>query len=161
MTASPFRIFLDAGVVIDGCSNQWGASKALLILATRREHFTIVLSELIDREIRGALARKSVQLTTAGLQDFRAAYEGWLARVRLEIVTAPTQETISRHAPSVLPVLRHLNDLRAAISAIEAQPDWVLSTNTAHWGPALAARTGLRIAHPWALLDHLCAAGRS
>jgi len=152
----PLRLFLDAGVVIDGCANAWGASKALLILATRQSFFTIVLSDLIDREIRGALTRKTMQLTAVGVRDHLSAYHGWLDRVRTERVPAPTAETILRYTPQVLPVLRHVNDLRAAICAIEAKPDWVLSTNTAHWGSALAARTGLRIAHPWDLLEYLC-----
>lgn len=152
----PLCIFVDAGVVIDGCTNAWGASKAVLILATRQEYFTIVLCELIDREIQGALARKTVQLTAAGARDYLAAYEGWLDRVRVQHVPAPSQPTIMHYTSLVLPVLRHLNDLRAVISAIEAKPDWVLSTNTAHWSPALGARTGLRIAHPWHLLDYLC-----
>ena len=41
-----------------------------------------------------------------------------------------------------------MNDLPAVVSAMEARPDWVISTNTAHWNDELAARTGLRIATP-------------
>ncbi|MDX6457253.1 MAG: hypothetical protein QOE55_950, partial [Acidobacteriaceae bacterium] len=34
------------------------------------------------------------------------------------------------------------------LSAIAAQPDWLLSHNTKHFTPAVAERTGLRIATP-------------
>ena len=55
----------------------------------------------------------------------------------------------------VLPALRHTNDLEAVVSAVQAYPDWVVSANTDHLGPALAARTGLRIGTPIALLEDL------
>jgi hypothetical protein len=154
-TLPPLRLFLDAGVVIDGCSNTWGASKAVLILATRQLHVTVVLADVVDREIRRALLRKATQATAAGVQDVLTAYQGWLDRIQAERIAAPSLESIELYVPTVLPVLRHINDLRAAINAIETKPDWVLSTNTAHWGPALAARTGLRIASPWEFLEYL------
>jgi hypothetical protein len=47
-----------------------------------------------------------------------------------------------------MPALRHLNDLPAVVAAMEARPDWVISTNRAHWNDDLAARSGLRIAAP-------------
>jgi hypothetical protein len=31
---TPLRLFLDAGVIIDGCFNPWGTCKSVLILAT-------------------------------------------------------------------------------------------------------------------------------
>ncbi len=56
---------------------------------------------------------------------------------------------------NILPALRHMNDLPAVVAAMEAQPDWVISTNTAHWNADLAARTGLRIATPQDFLFNL------
>ena len=72
--APPLRIFLDAGIVIDGCSNTWGAAKALLILSTRTAFCTIVLADVVDREIRRALLRKTTGDTLAGVHDVLAAY---------------------------------------------------------------------------------------
>jgi hypothetical protein len=41
------------------------------------------------------------------------------------------------------------------LSAIRSQPDWLLTHNTAHFTPAVAQRTGLRIATPRAFFQAL------
>lgn len=67
----------------------------------------------------------------------------------------PSEEEILAYYQLIMPALRHENDVAAVVSAIVTRPDWVLSTNTAHWNAALAARTGLRIATPQAFLEQL------
>lgn len=156
-TAAPKRLFLDAGVVIQAFVAEWGAPKALLVLATVRACFTIVLADQIEREIRRAFARRipgtpaRERMTLE--QKLVASFEGWFARVELERLSAPTQDDVYGLAGTVLPALRHLNDLEAVVSAVQARPDWVISTNTEHWGPSLADRTGLRIGTPMAFLE--------
>ena len=153
----PQRLFLDAGVLIQAFVAEWGAPKALLVLATVREAFTIVLAHQIEREVRRAFARR-VAIAQPGErltaeQRLVASLEGWLARVALERLAAPTPDAVYGHLEAILPVLRHTNDLEAVVSAVQARPDWVISTNTDHWGPALAARTGLRVGTPIAFLE--------
>lgn len=80
---------------------------------------------------------------------------GWLRHVRIEGLPRPSDDAIRAALPIVLPALRHLNDVPAVVSAMQARPDWVISTNTAHWNAQLAARTGLRIATPRAFLEQL------
>lgn len=149
------RIFLDAGVIIDGCFGRWGAAKAVLVLTTLHAHYTVVLADAIDREVRRALVRRVRSATSQDVQEALSAFLGWLGYVRLERWPAPSVESVQQALPLLLPVLRHRNDLEAVISAMEARPDWVISSNDAHWGPALAAHTGLRIATPIAFLDYL------
>jgi hypothetical protein len=156
----PRRLFLDSGVIIEGCFTAWGSAKGVLILATLRVRFTVVLSEVIAQEIDRALQARGAGSDTQTAADVREGYLGWLSRVRVERWPLPTVEQIAVQLPRVLPALRHRNDLEAAISALQAQPDWVISSNQAHWGPALAMRTGLRIATPLQFLDH-CAASVS
>lgn len=61
--SGPTRIFLDSGVLIEGCFSQWGASKGVLILAAqRREDFRIVLSDPVEREVRRTLANAATTL---------------------------------------------------------------------------------------------------
>ena len=153
-TAAPYRLFLDAGVVLEGCIVPWGASKAVLVLATLREHYTIVLAEAVEREIRQALVRLA-GTANSEIDLVLRSYLGWLGRIRVERVLQPEPSVVARYLPIVLPVLRHRNDLDAVVSALDARADWVLSTNTAHWGPALATRTGLRIGTPRAFLEQL------
>lgn len=56
-------MFLDSGVLIDGCYSPWSASKAVLILAAQTSHFRIVLVDVVDSEVRAALVRKGASLT--------------------------------------------------------------------------------------------------
>jgi hypothetical protein len=123
-------MFLDSGVLVDGCFSQWSASKAVLILAAQTAHFTIVLAEVVDSEVRTALMRRGASLPPQGAQRLLAAYQLWCARVQLERWPVPTPEAVARYRSSILPAMRHIKDLAPAISAIEAAPNWVLSTVT-------------------------------
>jgi hypothetical protein len=152
VVAVALRIFLDTGVLLDGCISAWSASKAVLILATHLPQITIILADAVHQEAQRAFARKAAFSATA---DVEATYAGWLARVRLERQPRPMEQEVARPAPAILPVLQHVNDLPVVVSAIAARPDYVLSTNVAHWGPALAARTNLRILTPRQFLDAL------
>ncbi len=55
---TPWRLFLDTGVIIAGCTQPWGASKAVPTLATQRQRFTVVLAEAVQRELDRVLARR-------------------------------------------------------------------------------------------------------
>jgi predicted nucleic acid-binding protein len=145
--ARPWRVFLDTGVIIAGCTRPWGATKAVAILLTQRWHFTLVLGEAVERELTRALLR--------GETVEAEAVSGWLHRVRQERWPLPSPQDIVQAGPLLLPVLRHQNDLGVVVTAVQARPDFVISANTAHWNAALAARTGLRIMSPNAFLASL------
>lgn len=153
--ARPLRLFLDTGVIIEGCVGRWGAAKAVLILATERRLYTVVLAEAVEQELR-----RNIALTlTAAADDVRdavaAQVDGWRRRVRVEHQSLPDAAVVESFAPTLMPVLRHRNDLPAVVSAVEARPDWVISSNTEHWSEPLAARTGLRIVTPHEFLRRL------
>src|SRR5207248_3267317 len=136
------------------CNRPWGFSKAVLILATQRDRFTVVLAEAVEQEIRRALARMQVA-EPADAHALRESIEGWFRRVRLERHPLPSLEELEQYALTLLPRLRHRNDLLAVITAIKAQPDWIVSANRTHWNDPLAALTGLRIVSPHEFLRHL------
>jgi hypothetical protein len=46
-------------------------------------------------------------------------------------------------------------DVPVLLSAMQSHPDWLLTHNTAHFTPAVAARTGLQIATPRAFIQAL------
>ena len=142
------RLFLDAGVIIDGCSGNWGFAKGVLVLATLRQRYRVVLAEQITHEVANAAEQKRFTLPPARAAAFTSDLTGWFARVRIERLPPPSNAAVDRAMFAILPALRHVNDLPAVVAALEAQPDWVISTNSAHWNDALAARTGLRIATP-------------
>ena len=151
----PLRLFLDTGVIIEGCFGSWGAAKAVLILATIRVNWIVVLAEAIERELQAVIARKTAALPPDDARAVAESVAGWMNRVHLERWPLPSTADLDAAAPTVLPILRHVNDLPAVVTAIQAHPDWTLSTNSAHWNEALGARIGLRIATPLIFLQRL------
>jgi hypothetical protein len=140
-----WRLFLDSGVIVAGVRQPWGAAKAVLIHATERDRFTIVLAEAVQAELDDFLADLAHDVSVDEHARIAASLQGWLRRVRLERWPAPSPEALRAALPRLLPTLRHLNDLPVVVSAGQAAPDWVISDNEEHWSQPLAATTGLRI----------------
>jgi len=153
----PSRLFLDTGVIIDGCVSMFSASRGLLILASQhRQLYTIVLAAEVEDELRIALESKVHGVTEAlqrqGVADaagqaeqIRQSAATWLTRVRLERPPRCSADDIRRVKADILPVLRHEHDLPPVVAAIAAKPDWIISNNSRHWSPELAKRINLRI----------------
>lgn len=155
-SAAPLRVFLDSGVILEGCYSLWGASKGVLILAAqRRRDMCIVLAEAVEREVRRDLTLALTKLPPERVSMIINGFDGWLSRVQIEHLPLPSEDEILAHYGQIMPVLRHVNDVPAVVSAILAQPGWVLSTNTRHWNADLALRTGLHIATPQHFLSQL------
>ncbi len=163
----PLRLFLDTGVIIDGCTSSWSPSKAVLILVSQYpKRYTIVLAAEVEGELLLALDRKVLQvkksLTRRGVAGADMTAQGikdgaveWLTRVRLERQPACSQMEIERHKPHILPALHHENDVPPVVAAMNSSSDWVISNNDRHWNAELAARTGLRIATAYTFLEQL------
>jgi Cys-tRNA synthase (O-phospho-L-seryl-tRNA:Cys-tRNA synthase) len=73
-----------------------------------------------------------------------ADYTTLLTLARPEWVPLPDVQDVVRARS----LIRHAADVPVVLSALQSQPDWLLTHNTAHFTPAVAARTGLRIATP-------------
>ncbi len=146
---------LDTGVIIAGATRPWGATKAVLILATRRDRITIVLARAVEDELQAALARKVATASPEEARAIASAVEGWLARVRLERWPLPTLDELRATAHTVPPALRQTKDLPAVVTATQARPDWIISANPRHWNEALATRIGLPIVTPEEFLHRL------
>lgn len=144
---APLRLFLDAGVLIDGCTNRGGASKGVIILVARRQLFRAVIADPIDEEFKRNTGRKTASLPDAEKQIIIEGVAGWFRRARPERRPWPSRDEMMAHA-HLLAAVRHRNDMPGVVAAVLARPDWILSTNTAHWNQELAALTGLRIATP-------------
>ena len=151
----PLRVFLDSGVIIQGCTAPWGAANGVLILATLHLDILIVLAKAVEDEVQNAVDAKVSGLSLKEADKIRRSFAGWYSRVRIERRTFPTEEESRPLVPIVWPAVRHRNDLPAVITAVLARPDWVLSTNTEHWNERLARATGLRVATPLTFLQLL------
>lgn len=141
----PVRIFLDSGIILRGTFVDWGAPKAILILATLRDRYTVVLAEPIEREVRRAVASRTTRLQSDEAQIVVRSIRDWLSRVRIERHASPSDLELRQAIPKILPTLKHANDLPSIVVAMKVHPDWVISDNEDHWNQDLAAPTGLRI----------------
>ena len=107
-----------------------------------------MLAEIVIEETGRALARK-IGPQYGGQRQLRNDFKLLLERLiveRVPHVSHPEFEAASR-------LIRHRNDAPVLAAALKAKPDWLLSSNTAHFSPAVAKRTGLRIAAPADFLD--------
>jgi len=65
----PIRLFLDTGVIIEGCTSRWGASKLVLILTMQRDLYTVVFAEAVEQELQ-----RNVAYTVAPLPPNRGRF---------------------------------------------------------------------------------------
>ena len=147
------RLFLDSGVFLEGVLAPWSVSRAILIHARCRV-FSVILAEYVQGEVEKnllALLDHNPTLATEAINT----YDTLLRLLQPERVPLSTKEEIdnSRH------LMRHQTDIPVLVSALKASPDWLLTTNTRHFTPQVAARTGLKIATPQAFLQSLTILG--
>jgi predicted nucleic acid-binding protein len=136
------RVFVDSNVLIEGLFAPWSASRAILILA-RAGVFRLVLSPYVEAEVERALLKRLARDSEEGsllIDDYALALK-LLAPERTERIT---REEFDTHRA----LIRHINDVPVLVTAIKAQPDWLVTANIEHFNADVAARTGLQIATP-------------
>lgn len=144
MTAQrKLRLFLDSNVLLGGIIAQWGLDKAVLSLcAAKIARF--VLAEAVRDEVEENLNLHTQALSSAEAHRVIESYHRLINLTDPELIPYP--ESAAVHANRTL--IRHEADVPVLLSAIAAQPDWLLTHNTKHFSEAVARRTGLRIATP-------------
>ena len=138
------RVCPDSNIFCRGILAQWGAPKAILILAASGL-FNLVLLEPVIDEVEGVLAPYE-----QAIDDFHKL----LSLCRVSHVRSPSKEELVEHE-YLLPYLRHLNDLPVIVSATFVSPDWFLSDNVNHFSQELADVTGIKIASSIEFLQQL------
>jgi predicted nucleic acid-binding protein len=137
------RLFLDSNVLTGGIVSPWGLDKAVLSLCAARV-CRLVLAEAVREEVEENLLVRLGGIDSAEAEHVLRHYTGLIALTKPEIVPYPALEEVkaARH------LVRHEADVPVLLSAIASRPDWLLTHNTKHFTPAVARRTGLRIATP-------------
>lgn len=141
--ASPVRVFPDSNVLVEGLFAPWSASRAILILA-RAELFRLVLSPYVEEEVERALLKVLAKDEAEGtrlIDDYGLALK-LLAPERTGRRITREEFDAHRH------LIRHGSDVPVLVTAIKARPDWLVTANTEHFTPEVAASTGLRIVTP-------------
>lgn len=147
------RLFLDSGVFLEGILAPWSVSRAILIHARCRV-FGVILAEYVKGEVEKnllAILAHNPDLATEAIDT----YDTLLQLLKPERVPLPSKEEIaeSQH------LIHHQADVAVLVSALNASPDWLLTTNTRHFTSQVATRTGLKIATPHAVLQSLAILG--
>lgn len=126
------RLFLDSNVFIRALIVPWGLDRSVLCLCAARR-CRLLLATRVHEEVEENL---SITL----LEDFIHLIQ----QARPEIVPPPAEA----HCVAARHLIRHGADVPVLLSAMASGPDWFLTNNTRHFSPAVARRTGLRIATP-------------
>jgi predicted nucleic acid-binding protein len=137
------RIFLDSNVLTAGIVSTWGLDKAVLSLCAARI-CRLVLAEAVREEVEENLLVRLGGMESGDADRVLDHYGHLIALMKPEVVPYPGQAEVkaARH------LIRHAADVPVLLSAIASHPDWLLTHNTKHFTPAVARRTGLRIATP-------------
>jgi hypothetical protein len=122
---------------------RWGLDKAILSLCAARV-CRMVLAEAVREEVERNLLLHADRLSKSGADALLEDYGELIRLTKPQMVPYPDVQNVlaSRH------LIAHAADVPVLLSAIEARPDWLLTHNTKHFTPQVAAATGLRIATP-------------
>lgn len=142
-TPVSLRLFLDSNVLTGGIIADWGLDKAVLSLCAARI-CRLVLAEVVRREVEHNLVTRALSFSATEADQVLDDYLHLIHLAQPEIIPPPPAAEVARSRH----LIRHAADVPVLLSAIQGQPDWLLTHNTKHFTPAVAKRTGLRIATP-------------
>jgi len=137
------RLFLDSNVLTAGIVSRWGLDKAVLSLCAARI-CRLVLAEAVREEVEENLLIRLSGVESVVANRALDDYARLMDLMKPELMPFPAQAAVkaSRH------LIRHAADVPVLLSAMASGPDWLLTHNSKHFTPAVARRTGLRIATP-------------
>lgn len=143
-TSKPrLRLFLDSNVLTGGIVSPWGLDKAVLSLCAANI-CRLVLAEAVREEVEENLLLHAGGLSLAAADGLIENYRRLIQFTKPEVVPFPETELVRANRK----LIRHEADVPVLLSAMAATPDWLLTHNVKHFTPAVAERTGLRIATP-------------
>lgn len=136
-------VFLDSNVLTAGIVSAWGLDKAVLSLCAARV-CRLVLAEAVREEVEENLLLRLGGMESGDVNRVLDSYVHLIDLMKPEMVPFPGEAEVmaGRH------LIRHAADVPVLLSAIASRPDWFITHNTKHFTPAVARRTGLRIATP-------------
>ena len=137
------RLFLDSNVLTGGIIARWGLDRAVLSLCAARI-CRLVLADAVRDEVEANLLLHAVELEAGEAEKLWDDYTTLLELYRAEVVQYHSRADVlaSRH------LIGHQADVPVLLSAIHAQPHWLLTHNQKHFTPAVAQRAKLRVGTP-------------
>ena len=147
------RVFLDSNVLTGGIIARWGLDRAVLSLCAARI-CRLVLADAVRDEVEANLLLHATELEAGEAEKLLDDYTTLIDLLRAEVVPYPSKAEVlaSRH------LIGHQADVAVLLSAIRAQPHWLLTHNQKHFTRAVAQRAKLRIGSPAEFFRVLAAA---
>jgi len=142
-TQRRLRLFLDSNVLLGGIVAEWGLDKAVLSLCAAKIA-CLVLAEAVRDEVEENLQIHARLLPSSQSRRLMSDYRRLIDLTGPELIPYPDAGLVLANRS----LIRHEADVPVLISAVAAQPDWLLTHNTKHFTEVVARRTGLRIAAP-------------
>ncbi len=134
------RLFLDSNVLVSGFIVPWSFDRVVLKYCAAHLH-QMVYAEAVKIEVERFL----LNYTDRHNADWLLTdYDKFIKLARPQEVPYPSESEVV----AARPLIRHAADVPVLVSALRAAPDWLLTGNTEHFTPSVAARTGLRIVEP-------------
>lgn len=137
------RLFLDSNVLTAGIVSRWGLDKAVISICAANV-WRLILSEAVHDEVEENLRLLAHDRPALSGEQLIEDYRRVVELTKPEIIPYPEASLVrsSRH------LIRHEADVPVLLSAMAGKPDWFLTHNLKHFTPAVAERSGLRIATP-------------
>ncbi len=121
----------------------WGLDKAILSLCAAGV-CKLVLAEAVRDEVEENLLLHAGRLASSEADQLIEDYRRLIKLTKPELVRYPHPDLVRQRRH----LIRHAADAPILLSAMASKPDWLLTHNTKHFTPAVAQRSGLRIATP-------------
>lgn len=137
------RLFLDSNVLTGGIVSRWGMDKAVLSLCAARI-CKLVLADVVKDEVEENLLLHAAGLEEEDARELLDDYTNLLSLANPEPIPYPSKADVL--ASRLL--IRHQADVPVLLSAMQAQPDWLLTHNKKHFTADVAKRTKLQIGSP-------------
>jgi predicted nucleic acid-binding protein len=143
MPSGALRLFLDSNVLTGGIVSSWGLDKAVLSLCAARI-CRMVLAQVVMEEVEQNLLLQTSSFSQGEAEQLLDDYDHLIRLARPIIIPAPTLQEVSASRR----LITHAADVPVLLSAIKAEPDWLLTHNTKHFSQTVARKTGIRISTP-------------
>lgn len=133
-------VFIDSNVLIEALIES-DPALAVLDLAVI-EAINLVSSQLVVSDVEEEILAQHASATG----EIDVVIETWhamLERTKLEIRPDPALEVVLAARRKFLPTMRHLADIPVLAAAIEAEADFIVSSNRKHFNDATAVRAGI------------------
>lgn len=142
MRKNRLLVFVDCNVLIEAFFVPLHPACAIAILAANKQVDLVTCSLVIDDVENVILERASEKDDDYDLID---AWTKFLVAIRLRKMPDPSADLVKDTFHRYLGVMRHQADIPVLASAIEIQPNLILSDNSEHFNEKVSERCGLAI----------------